>query len=261
MDNLALLTQDNLQEDQVLETDIMRFVAIIGIVFWILFSIVKSIPFQAPEQSSLQPQAISNAIPIENEKQLEPKNESKNNTKDREPVRQRNEPKENSIESLNPINAPQSSEKNVKQRGLQLQFNSRDDLLALIHAGKIRAFCRAKATGFDLHFEGFPKDGNLNFKGTAAIPQELWEIKHGQDREWFLSRLDDANPSLKAFPIRQVLIAFTDKKLESNFVERLETLESIGTQGILSIYSKGKIRFKAYKTESKNTSDTDGGAQ
>ncbi len=259
MDKLTLLTQDNLNEDQVLETDIMRFVAIIGIVFWILFSVVKSIPFTEPEQSSLHQRKILNPTPIKNEQETEPNHENEKTTKNTEPARKDDELKSNSSESSNTVNHSHFSEKNVKQRGIRLQFDSRDELLTLIDAGKIKAFCRAKATGFDLLFEGFSNNSNLNFKGTAAIPQGLWEIKQGQDREWFLARLADTNPSLKAFPVRQALIVFTDKILESKFVENLETLKSTGAQGILSISGNGKIRFKAYRTEKEYASDTNGG--
>ena len=41
---LTLLHSETDQDSQALETDVMRFVAIIGIVFWIIFALVKSIP-------------------------------------------------------------------------------------------------------------------------------------------------------------------------------------------------------------------------
>ncbi|MBW1646389.1 MAG: hypothetical protein JRJ56_08760, partial [Deltaproteobacteria bacterium] len=47
-------------EDQVLETDIMRFVAIIGIIFWIIFALVKSIPLQpTPAPEKINPPATA----------------------------------------------------------------------------------------------------------------------------------------------------------------------------------------------------------
>ena len=48
MDRLALLSEGGQHDDQVLETDIMRFMAIIGMVFWIIFVLIKSIPFRSP---------------------------------------------------------------------------------------------------------------------------------------------------------------------------------------------------------------------
>jgi len=52
MEKLMLLRGDDLQDDQLLETDVMRFLAIIGIVFWIIFALIKSIPFRMPESDS-----------------------------------------------------------------------------------------------------------------------------------------------------------------------------------------------------------------
>jgi len=52
MQRARYLTSDDLQDNQILETDIMRFVAVIGIVFWIIFAIIKSIPFQTSANNS-----------------------------------------------------------------------------------------------------------------------------------------------------------------------------------------------------------------
>ena len=51
MDRFRLLSSHT-GDDQVLETDIMRFLAVIGIVFWIIFSVIKSIPFHAETRVS-----------------------------------------------------------------------------------------------------------------------------------------------------------------------------------------------------------------
>ena len=45
----ARLCNESHRDDQVLETDMMRFMAIIGIVFWIIFALIKSIPFHHPD--------------------------------------------------------------------------------------------------------------------------------------------------------------------------------------------------------------------
>ena len=57
---LEILNSDSAGEDQVLETDIMRFVAIIGIIFWIIFALVKSIPLHpAPAPEKINPPATA----------------------------------------------------------------------------------------------------------------------------------------------------------------------------------------------------------
>jgi myosin heavy subunit len=56
-----LLASDN-SDEQVLETDVMRFMAIIGIIFWIIFAMVKTLPFR---------QEVDDAL----ERQTEPKQE------------------------------------------------------------------------------------------------------------------------------------------------------------------------------------------
>ena len=44
MERLALLSNESQPGDQPLETDMMRFMAIIGIIFWIVFALIKKHP-------------------------------------------------------------------------------------------------------------------------------------------------------------------------------------------------------------------------
>lgn len=223
MDRLALLSDDHSQEDQVLETDIMRFLAIIGFVFWILFSIVKSIPFSIPaHDSSLHKVTI--------------------------------------VEKPEP--APAMSKAVIKEetfaikpRGLHMQFYSLDDLLSLMTEGRVRIFCLARARGFELFFEGHSARGSVTFKGVSVIPESLWEIKSGKDRAYFLEQMTRSNPAIQSFTMRQILVFFADKGMENRLAQRLRQLQGDGKNGILSITDKGDVVFRDFGQSSKAGND------
>ena len=219
MDRLALLNSENNDDNLLLETDIMRFLAIIGIVFWIIFALIKSIPFKAPE-TKLE------IIPlIQNKKIVSDIHSYKNVTKAEKNVQK----------SMN-----QSS---PEFTGIQIQFKSLEDLLTLMKSHKVKIFGNARASGFDLFFEAYPKGENIIFKGTSKLPSKLWEIKSGKDHAYFQDLMAKTYPSIRSFSTRNVFVSFIDMKLEKDLEQDLIKLENEGENGILSITSAGDIEF------------------
>ena len=265
MDRLALLSGDHGQEDQVLETDIMRFLAIIGFVFWILFSIVKSIPFRIPaHDSSLhkvtsveKPEpapAMSKAVIKEETFAIKPF--AKENVK----------PVFDQQKKQNAGNISKKQEqiaKSEKPSGLHMQFYSLDDLLSLMTKGRVRIFCLARARGFELFFEGHSAGGSVTFKGVSVIPESLWEIKSGKDRAYFLEQMTRGNPAIQSFTKQQILVFFADKGMENRLTQRLRQLQEDGKNGILSITDKGDVVFRDFGQSRKTGNDavTEGGKQ
>lgn len=207
MNRLALLNSENNDDNLLLETDIMRFLAIIGIVFWIIFAMIKSIPFNAPETK------------------LEITHPYKNATK----------AEKNAQKSMN-----QTSPKLI---GIQIQFKSLEDLLTLMKSHKVKIFGNARASGFDLFFEAYPKGENIIFKGTSKLPSKLWEIKSGKDHAYFQDLMAKTYPAIRSFSTRNVFVSFIDMKLEKDLEQDLIKLENEGENGILSITRAGDIEF------------------
>lgn len=243
MDRLALLSGDHQQDDQLLETDIMRFMAIISIVFWIIFTIVKNIPLYAPVKGSelKQPEQMKSSLP----KPVMPQKKSvappfsvteKNNAEKRK-NRQAEAMKEHKTRKQMPSNP----------RGVYMQFYSLNDLLGLMSDKRVRIFCRARARGFDIFFEGFPLDNSVNFKGTSGVPLNLWEIKSGKDRLYFLNQLANENPGIGSFPDKQVFVSFTDTRLEDRIIKKLNRLQQDEKNGILSITRSGDVMFQDFE--------------
>lgn len=237
----SLLRDEGSQDDQVLETDVMRFVAIIGIVFWIIFALIKSIPFQMPEINSTisQPIVEDETMPATPQTQI-----SHSVEKEAQPV---SVPKDE-----NP--APEPSEpaaKDTKEaewpkppiEGLQMQFHSLDDLMELMAGQRIRLFCRARTTGFDLFFEAEPHGKTVRFRGVKSLPPKLWEIKNGKDYSYFLGIIAETYPAIRSFTTRQVMVAFADQELENLLEQTLARLDQEGQSGILSITRNGKVVY------------------
>jgi hypothetical protein len=259
MDRLAVLRDDGSQNEQVLETDIMRFMAIIGLVFWIVFSMIKSLPFQEAESRSsvARPkQEDPTASPLPQTVIMPESAEDKNRAtpaKKKEVDSARQEPLEDpdpldvesrTAESDDPVKSASSP-----MQGILMQFRSLEDLMALMKKGSVRVFCRAQATGFDLFFEGTPLATSVHFKGVSRPPDILWEIKTGKDRRHFLRQLAEAYPSVRSFPTRQVFILFVDTHLENQISGTIERLQQEGQNGTLSVTAGGRLEFDAVRTE------------
>jgi len=247
MDKIALLCGDSSQDDQVLETDIMRFMAIIGIIFWIIFSMIKSMPFKAaetfPEKESVSIQ-IAEPVNIQ-EPKLVPEVEKKPEHK----IESRPEPRQKAetFEQTKTDKLP-LKDKQPMQKGVFMQFHTRRDLLLLMAKGKARIFCRAQAKGFDLFFEGFPIEDSVVFKSVSNIPASLWEIKTGKDRDYFIDIISRSFPALRSFTDRRVMVSFTDQNLENRVIQKLGRLQKESRNGILSINAGGEVIFSGFET-------------
>ena len=124
-----------------------------------------------------------------------------------------------------------------------------NDLLELMSDKRVRIFCRARARGFDLFFEGYPQDNTVSFKGVSDVPLNLWEIQSGNDRLYFLNRLASDNSGIQSFPEKQVLVSFTDKGLEGRITQTLNRLQARNQNGILSIARNGDVMFQDFEQE------------
>ena len=248
VERLALLRGEGQQDDQVLETDVMRFVAIIGIVFWIIFALIKSIPFQSTQiDSRLNPPIVEKeTTAVSHQPEFTPAEEEE---EFRVPAR-----KMEKLAPRRPDLAPSKDATETKGsksvlpelRGVQMQFLTLDDLLALMASDTVRVFGRAKATGFDIFFEGTLRGKTVGFKGVNSLPSNLWEIKSGKHYTFFLDLLANTYPSIRSFPTREVLVSFVDKELESRVDQAMGRLEQEGENGILSITRAGDVVFQGF---------------
>ncbi len=239
--------EEALQDDRLLETDMMRFLAIIGIVFWIIFALIKSIPFQTPEAGFpiKQPDVGSKPVPVSPQVGVEPEVTSHSHPVSAQMGRK---PDSNLSEAV--INKTKQA-KNLKavtqgQQGVQMQFQSLKDLLDLMTVGKVRLFCRARATGFDLFFEGTPQGNTMTFKTVQSLPSKLWEIKTGKDCAYFVDLVSDTSPAIRLFPSKEVLVAFADQGLEKRVEDTLGQLTQSGHSGVLSITRNSDTVFSSY---------------
>jgi len=242
MKQLSLLSEDNSQDDQVLETDIMRFMAIIGIVFWIIFALVKSMPFHPEDTASsiLEPRAVitKTSISLPSETKLP---QSKKTEKSKAPTPEPAQSKASSANKTPKAAGPKTQE----PKALLLQFRTLDDLLALMSSHKVRLFCRARARGFDLFFEGNWNGDKVTFKSTNRLPPKLWEIKSGKAHSHFLALMVQNYPAIRTFPTREVLVSFADEGLGKRVEETLSPLEGTGKNGTISINRNGDVVYSA----------------
>jgi hypothetical protein len=239
MDKLAILRgDDGYHDEQMLETDVMRFLAIIGIIFWVIFALVKSVPFQAPEVDFL------NDISMET---VEPLVDTARETAIPDEKKQRLPPIAQRVEEeplKKPADIREQKSMPPPQIGIRIQFSSMDDLMGLLRDRKVEVFGRAQARGFDLFFAGHPVGDTIEFKGETNLPQKLWEIKSGRDYEYFLTLLSKTYPAIRTFPTKQVLISFTDSEIESRFEEAITRLELEKKNGVLSVTRSGDVVFQ-----------------
>jgi hypothetical protein len=240
-----LLKDETAHEEQLLETDVMRFLAIMGIVFWIIFALIKSIPFQKQELDSTH-------VNHEVETHVSPanyKNRNKNSAP-REKILSHVDRKDEKPAS-EPQSAPERHQKGVSQPesvspgpdGVQIQFYSLEDLIELLNGQRVRLFCRVQAAGFDLFFEGNSRGDDIRFRKVTGLPSTLWEIKSGKDHAHFLALMSSSHPAIRSFPVKQVLVAFADETLDKRVGHTFDRLTREGKSGILSITYEGEIIY------------------
>ncbi|MBT4286780.1 MAG: hypothetical protein HOJ48_13600 [Desulfobacula sp.] len=221
MKRFNFLFEDHLNNDQSLEVDVMRFVAIIGIIFWIIFAMIKSIPFTHDPQKTIE--TIQDLVSI-----IEPLTEN--------------------------ISAPESVQEDRPQilvneplKGLHFQFQSLEDLITMLNNNKVKIYCRAVNKGFDLIFEGYLSGDVLEFKSATDIPKKMWELKNGADREYFIRELGRTISDVKSFNRLQVMVLFSDSRIDSKVETMLSELNQEKKNGILSVSSSGQIKFHEFK--------------
>lgn len=239
--------EEGLHDDRLLETDMMRFLAIIGIVFWIIFALIKSIPFQMPEADSplAQPVVEKQTVPVSPQTDVTPEGTNHSHPVSVQTGKKADfRPSEPAMRDTKQTKSPEPAP--PRQQGLQMQFQSLADLLDLMTTRKVRLFCRARATGFDLFFEASPQGNAVSFRAVKGLPPRLWEIKSGKDHAYFLDLMASTYPAIRSFPIRQVLVAFADEELEKLVEQTLVRLERDGDNGILSITRNGDTVFDPY---------------
>lgn len=246
MDRLALLSEGGQHDDQVLETDIMRFMAIIGMVFWIIFALIKSIPFRSPGSDMQAGQLVpeSRALEIPPESRIKP---SVLEDQPRVPADMGKElilPTPYRNAALPDNQHPGTQQADAQKFGLRLQFQSLDDLLELMKSGKIQLFGRARTRGFDLFFTGHPQGETVRFKGADSLPQNLWEIKSGKDYAYFLNLMAKAYPAIRSFSTKQVLVHFTDTSLENRVEATFNRMQEEEKNGVISVTRAGDVVFK-----------------
>lgn len=250
MAKLALLRGEGDQDNQLLETDVMRFVAIIGIVFWIIFALIKSIPFQTSEEnfrvSEPKPEKKSALVAPQAKVALRVGNNEHRLSEEKTKKSVSRQPEFGTSQAASQTASGRKSRKSVPPKwvGVRMQFRSLQDLLELIATQKVRLFGRAQATGFDLLFAAHPQGDTVNFKGVASLPPKLWEIKSGKDHTYFLAVMARTFPAILSFPTRQVFVSFTDAELENSVDEILTRLRREGQNGILSITRTGDVVFQ-----------------
>jgi hypothetical protein len=256
-------------DEQVLETDIMRFLAIIGIVFWIIFSVVKSIPFQAetmasrvtvaphsrgpeearkpePEKKREQPAAAESKRP---QTAPEPRPENTNaQGKQRMQESEARPDSKPSVQKAAPEKQPGKA-KTPSAKGVRLEFENRGAILRLIREDRLAIYGRARATGFDLVFRGLLAGDSLRFKSAREIPRVMWELKGGEARQYFVDLMGRTYPSVRSFPEKKVQVAFLDKDLEKKVVERMKKLREKDRNGVLSVTGEGEVVFDGRKKE------------
>jgi len=236
-------------DEQVLETDMMRFLAVIGIVFWIIFALIKSMPFHKPASDSkfkrpLTMAKVASDRPAERmfytSTYLDPPRERRTDAETE------SESEELKLKLKKKKKAKVSQAELSHPKGIEIQFHSLADLLNLMGSRRVRLFCLARDAGFNLIFEGMPTGDTVHFSNAKGLPSDLWEIKNGKDHKHFLELISKAYPAIRSFPAKQVLVAFADETLAGNVGETLERLEQKRRNGILSISRKGEVEFLPY---------------
>lgn len=304
MDKFGLLKSDNTGDEQVLETDIMRFFAIIGIVFWIIFAVIKSIPFNN-EKTTITSSEIQTSVQQPRKKMTQhfgekESIESKPNTQDKNfergssrkieqnPASEQKKsaseqkksvkklPEQKTINELpdedstepphetESLSQPDKSQEKETEtfdktekkmtektqrsepssiKGVKVEFQSLKSIKNLAFENRLKVFGRAKSTGFDIIFQGVPTGDSFRFKSVRKIPREMWVIKDGNARQYFLKRMIKTVPAVRTFQEKTVQVVFLDKKLEERVLRKKEYLKENGKNGILTVTEEGGLVF------------------
>ncbi len=287
MDKLGLLNSETSDGDQVLETDIMRFLAVIGIVFWIIFSVVKSIPFQTETTAAAgavqtNPQKAEKAVDVKNTKlaesnpkagqgksrqktpaeahresspEISPQNLSADmaaKNQPRAPSQVKSSPEPTTHKAKEQQKIPKETDPSGQaptRKGIRLEFQSLEAIQQLMRDQQLDVYGRAQATGFDLIFQGSVAGDTVHFQSARNIPRQMWEIRRGQAQRFFLEQMAGAYPAIRTFPQKSVQVAFLDKKLENRLVKKMRNLRRQGQNGILTVTSQGTLIFTTQKQE------------
>ena len=262
MNRIGMLVNDGFGDDQVLETDIMRFMAIIGIVFWIIFSLVKSMPLisESNTLTSLHNSSVTQMMP--NDIAATAKLNSKS-----EPSKAK-EPKKAEPVHTQPIATKSDktlSDKDVKtesekkkslpatpRKGLGIEFESLDAIFTLMKNQRVEIFGRAKATGFDLIFKAHRNADTIYFQSARSLPKKLWEIKDGDAFAYFIQLISTTFPSIQTFPEKQILVSFTDSGLDQKVESEFIRLQKENQNGILSVTPNGHLKFNSVSQTGKD---------
>jgi hypothetical protein len=277
MDRFGILNSSTQSDEQVLETDIMRFLAIIGIVFWIIFSVIKSIPFQGettalgtaiqtqpkrlsppalPEipmstPDTSKPSAVVSKPNMQSEIPVTPEVKQQPETLQKEKMRPEFKAQVQSPDQSSQKDKPKAKEPEKKpkrrvtsgMRGIRLEFENLEAIMNLIRKNRLAVYGRAKATGFDLIFLGIPMGDAIRFKTARKIPHEMWEIKEGPARRYFVDLMENSFPSIRTFPEKNIQVAFLDETLDQQVLQKLTRLRENNQNGILSVTANGDLIF------------------
>ncbi len=260
--------QDYYQElpdnsEQSLETDVMRFIAMIGIIFWLIFSITSAIPQSKvetkPEHSpaqisettldqpkivkteTIKPETVK-ADPIKHEP-IKPEIK----TPPTQPIVPRPSavpPKPKPAPEIQPTRKTEPQPQ-PQTKTLSIEFKTLDDLLTLLTKKSVTIFCQIKAPGFDLLFrnERLNRERLPIYTSTTNIPPILWEIKETKTRSFFLAALQKNFPATGNFPDRKVFVAFADAEFEQNIEKILHHLRAENRGGTIIINGTGELDF------------------
>ncbi|MBU4012564.1 MAG: hypothetical protein KJ550_03770 [Proteobacteria bacterium] len=229
-----LLTQDE-DESKALETDVMRFMAIVGIIFWIIFAMVKSLPFQDTKSSQVikpPPVIVPSSVPTP-----KPIPEP---TPAPEPIPEPEPTPEPTLTPEPPMPGTQT---------LTVNFRSIEELKTLMENDKVVIFIETHSQAFDLTFKASIKDGSFSFKGIERnkLPDNLWKILSGIEYNYFKNLIDQAYPVAKASPVKEVYINFKDTELESQIDRLVAELSKQKRYGKIRIDKTGDIEFDEAK--------------
>ena len=214
-------------EEHFLETDLMRFVAIIGMVFWVTFAFLpkKSIPIDSGTPSE---------SPTITSKQLD----------------KRFTPEQPAVSlQKNEVSIPPPTKRMVpplqpQTKGIHLQFADQQTLQKHLKDGVVQLFCKANSPGFSLNFLLQPSSGVLAWQKSMSLPSQLWQIKQEREITFLRAELFRAQPELQTMPKHSFFIAFVDTQLESAMEEKLHQLQQGNQSGSLSITSDRQLIFE-----------------
>lgn len=242
-------------EDQVLETDVMRFLAIIGIVFWIIFSFVQQNPKRIELEKASRVKPVLQKMAVKAKMAYKPPKEQPQIDEDKQiiqPLPGRVDPASLAVLPQEQVIPPIPMEERDNQPkedmvvpGLQLQFASLQDLISLLAEERIQIFAQVKVKGFDLIFSGQSQGNVVRFKSSSSLPEQLWEILSGREREYFIRELIQEHPAILNFPEKKFMVAFVDTQMEERLNQLYGQAQESGKSGIISISEDGQIEFEA----------------